>query len=50
MTKVEADIVSMMKESLNLQSESFEIKYNKFKELLTALNIKRERDQVEMFE
>ena len=40
MTKAESDILSLFKDSLTHQYESFEFKFNTFKELLNAFKAK----------
>lgn len=47
-TQAESDIASIMKQSLTHQYESFELKFNTFKELLTTFKQKISKDLIEL--
>jgi|LakMenEpi03Aug12_release.lakeMendotaPanAssembly.Ray.scaffolds.fasta_scaffold1853361_1 hypothetical protein len=42
--KTEGEILTAFKESLNLQHEAFDFKYNAFKQLIEEFRIKSEQD------
>ena len=48
--KIEGEIFNTFKESLNLQHEAFDFKYNTFKQLIEEFRIKSQQDEAEILE